>query len=143
MIRKAIMKKGLLASYVAGITDLAHGESYSAILRYFYPELITALLLYSMPFWLDAYFISHLQSTQAYATLGITNNLLHLVVKVAEAFAVSTIVLSGRFNGLGDYKHAGRTLRDAFWVTCIIGAVIASLLYFGAHSIYASVLLYF
>jgi len=129
------MKKGLLASYVAGIVDTVHGESYSRILRYFLPEFVTAMLML-LPFWFDAGFISHLKSTPTYATLGVTSNLFHLIIKVAEALCVGTVVLSGQFNGIGDYKQVGQTVRDAFWVTCILGLVIASLLYFGAYWIY-------
>ncbi len=131
------MKKSLLSSYVTGITDTQEGESYSRILRYFLPEFITAFLLYSLPFWLDASFISQLQSTSTYATLGATNNLIHLIMKVAEAFSVGTVVLGGQFNGLGQPKEVGRTLRDAFWITTILGISIASFLYFGADAIYA------
>ncbi len=130
------MKKGLLKSYITGIKDAVHGESYGTIFRFLVPEFVTALLLYSMPILLDAIFISQLQSTAIYTTLGITNNLLHLIIKVAEAFSVGTVVLSGQFNGRGDYEGAGRGLRDAFWVTCILGGSIAGALYFGAHWIY-------
>ena len=131
------MKKGLLASYLSGITDTTHGESYGSILRFFVPEFITNLLLYSMPFWIDAAFIGALKSTSTYATLGITNNFIHLVIKVAEALSVGTVVLSGQFNGMGEYKNVGRTIRDSFWVTCIVGIGFASILYIGAPWIYA------
>src|SRR5580692_1013463 len=82
-----IMKRSLIASYVAGITDLNTGEAYSKIIRYFLPEFVTALALYSFPLWLDSLFISTLKSTPMYATLGATNNLLHLLIKIAEAFS--------------------------------------------------------
>lgn len=131
------MKKGLVASYIAGITDTVHGESYNRIIRYFIPEVIASFLLYSIPSWLDGYFIGFLESTAVYGTLGATNNFLHLIFKIAEAFAVGTIVLSGNNNGRGDYPNAGRTLRDAFWVTCIVGSVIAAALYIFAPVIYA------
>ena len=61
------MKKSLLASYIYGIRDLAHGESYSRLFRYFFPEFITALALYSAPYIVDALFIADLKSTSAYA----------------------------------------------------------------------------
>ncbi len=131
------MKKGLMASYIAGIRDTAHGESYNRIIRYFIPEFIASFLLYSVPVWLDAYFIGLLQSTAVYGTIGATNNFLHLIIKVAEAFAVGTIVLTGKHNGQGDYEAAGRTLRDAFWITCILGFFFAAALYFGAFWIYS------
>lgn len=129
-------KKGLLASYVHGITDGAYGENFNRIIRYFIPEFITAFLLYSMPFVLDSYFIGHLKSTTTYGTLGATNNLLHFIIKLSEGFSVSTIILCGKYNGMGNFKQAGATLRDAFWVTVFVGAAIASILYFGAPLIY-------
>jgi len=130
------MKRGLLASYVAGIRDFSHGESYETIIRYFVPEFVTALLLYSVPIWIEGNFISHLKSTPTYATLGATNNLIHLLIKMAEAFSVGTLVLSGQFNGKADYKQAGQAVRDAFWTTCLLGIFVASGLYFGAYYIY-------
>lgn len=129
------MKRGIIASYVAGITDMTHGENYNRIIRYFIPELITAALML-MPFWLDALFISHLKSTTMYATLGVTNNLFHLLMKVAEAFSVGTVILTGQFNGMHKYEDVGYTVRDAFWITCLLGLFIASMLYVGAHGIY-------
>jgi len=131
------MKKGLVKSYVSGITDTTHGESYTRILKYFAPEFITAFLLYSLPFWLDAYFIGSLQSTSTYATLGVTSTLIHLLIKVAEAVSVGTIVLSGAFNGRGEYKEVGRSARDAFWLNTVVGVIFSSILYFGARGIYA------
>ncbi len=130
------MKKNLLSSYIGGITDTESGENYSTIIRYFLPEFVTAFLLFSMPYWLDAYFIANLKSTSTYATLGSTNNLLHMIIKMAEAVLVSTVVVGGQFNGRGEYEQVGRTLRDAFWVTFFLGLSFASFLYFGAYHIY-------
>lgn len=115
---------------------VAVGESYNRIMRYFIPEFITNLIVYSMPLWLDAIFISYLKSTPTYATLGVTNNIIHLVLKIADALAVSTVILSGQFNGLEDYKRAGQTMRDSFWVTCMIGGLFFLILYFGGYWIY-------
>ncbi|MGB8366912.1 MAG: MATE family efflux transporter [Candidatus Babeliales bacterium] len=130
------MKKGLLANYVASITNIKHGESYYTILNYFFFEYITNLVLYALPFWLDATFIGQLESTITYATLGVTNNFVHLVIKIAEALSVGTVVLSGQFNGRNDYHFVGRTIRDAFWVTCVVGFLFFLALYNGAYWIY-------
>lgn len=89
-----------------------------------------------MPFWLDAAFIGSLASTHTYATLGVTNSFLHLIIKVGEAISVGTVVLSGQFNGQNSFENAGRTLRDAFWLTTILGLTFGSALFFGAHTIY-------
>lgn len=130
------MKNSLLTSYYDGITDTVHGESYNKILRYFFPEFISAFLLYSLPFWFDAYFIGSLQSTSTYATLGVTNTLIHLLIKIAEAVSVGTVILSGKFNGAHAYKDVGRSLRDAFWLNILLGGMCASMLFFGAYWIY-------
>ena len=131
-----LMKKSLFSSYVAGIYDTASGETYGRIIRYLTPEFITALLLTSLPFWLDAYFISHLKSTATYATLGVTGNLIHFLIKSAEAFSVGTVILSGQFNGRGDYKEAGNVLRNSFFTTCFLGLFFSFFLYYGADFIY-------
>lgn len=131
------MKKNLIASYVDGITDLSHGEKYSKIFKLFFPEFISALLLYSLPILVDEYFIGQLQSTPAYATLGMANSLIHLIMKLAEGFSVGTVILSGYYNGREAFTDVGNTLRDAFWVSIIVGTSIATLLYIGAPFFYS------
>lgn len=135
--RKAFfMKKGLFASYVAGIKDVQVGESYKSIFKFFLPEYVTSLVVFSLPFLLDSYFIGRLHSTSAYATLGVTNNLIHFFIKVAEAFSVGAVVLVGQFNGKEQYKNVGKVIKDSFWITCILGSIISGALFFGAHAIY-------
>jgi putative MATE family efflux protein len=130
------MKKGLLTSYLTGIFDTKHGESYNRILRYFAPECVSSFLLYLLPIWLDAYFVGSLRSTSTYATLGVTSTLIHMFVKVAESVSVGSIILTGKFNGLGEYKDVGRSVRDTFWLNCLFGGVCAIFLYVGAEWIY-------
>lgn len=130
------MRKGLFASYFAGIRDVTHGESLENIIRYFLPEFVTALIVYSVPIWIEGSFISHLKSTPATATLGATNNLIHTFVKMSEALSVGTLVLAGQFNGKAEFKDAGNAVRDAFWLTCLGGLAVSSALYFGAYWIY-------
>jgi putative MATE family efflux protein len=129
------MRQGLLSSFVAGIRE-TRGESYRSLFYYFGPEFITNLMVYSLPILLDAWFISALQSTPTYVALGATNTVLHLVTKIAEAFAVGTVVLVGVHNGAGDYENAGRALRDSFWTTCVVGIFVASFLWVFASDIY-------
>lgn len=130
------MKQNIISKYIEDIRNDDSGQTYEAILRYFIPEFITNLIVYSMPIWLDSFYVAALESTATYATLGATNNVIHLGIKIAEALSVSTIVLSGQFNGQQNYKKAGETLRDAFWVTCFVGLFFASILFFGSGSIY-------
>lgn len=130
------MKKNLLTSYVTGIKDREHGQKFSEITRYFIPEFVSAIILYSVPILIDARWIAHLQSTSAYATLGVTNTLLHSIIKIAEGFSVGTIIMTGQFNGMGNFKRAGSALVDAFWTTVFVGVTIAGMLYIGATNIY-------
>lgn len=125
------MKRSLVASYLYGITDKA-GERYSAILRYFVPELITAFFLYSLLSLIDIYFIGHLRSTSTYATQGVGNSLLHFIVKVAEGIAIGPLVLCGFYNGAQEFKRVGKALVESLWLSAIVGAVIALALYAGA-----------
>lgn len=112
------------------------GESYRAILRYFYPEFVTSLILYSVLNLLDIYFISQLNVASTYTTLGVTNTLFHFITKVAEGLSVGMVIVCGQYNGVHNYKHVGRAVTDSFWATCVIGGCIASLLYGGASIIY-------
>jgi len=130
------MKKTLITSYLDGIKDTRNGESYSTILSYFYPEFITAFLLYSVPFWVEAYWIGQLKSTPVYSTMGATGQLIHFIIKIAEALSIGTTSLVGRYNGMADFERAGQILRDAFWSTVILGGLMAGALYFGAYWIY-------
>lgn len=130
------MKRSVITSYISGLRDLSHGESFLKILKYFFPEYITALLLYSALHLIDAYFVGNLKSTSTYATIGVTNTLLHFIIKIAEGFSVGSIVLTGQYNGAKDYKSVGHTFANTFWVTCILGTTIALALYIGAYWIY-------
>lgn len=130
------MKQGLLSSYIAGIKEKEKGESFEKIFKYFLPEFITAIVLYSALYLLDARFIADLKSTSTYATLGSTNTLLHFLIKVAEGLSIGSIIIGGQYNGAQNYHGVGKTLRDTFWLTFILGFVIASSLYFGAYWIY-------
>ena len=129
------MKKNLLLSYVGGIKDRENGEGYYKIFQYFVPECITAIILYSIPILIDANWVAHLKSTSAYATLGITNTLLHSIIKIAEGVSIGTLVMTGQFNGIGKYKQAGIALVNSFWATIFAGAGVSGILYFGAYHI--------
>ena len=127
------MKQGLLASYYAGIVDTHHGATYWRIIRYFLPEFVTSFVIFALPFWIDSYFISFLKSTPAYAAQGTINNTLHMLFKIAEAFSIGAVILVGNYNGLQDFKKAGKIFKDTFWITIFFGLIFATLLYFTAE----------
>jgi len=114
-----------------------HGERYSILLKYFIPEFITALLFSSLLHIIDAAFIADLKSTSLYATQGVSSTLIHLMSKITEGLSVGTLVLTGHYNGLRDYKSVGKTVITSLWVTFFLGACIALALYCGAHWIYS------
>lgn len=132
------MKENLLVSYWRGISDGTKAESYKNIIfKYFLPEYITALVLYSALNFLDAYFIGFLYSTSSHGAQVATNTFLHWLVKVGEAFSIGTVVICGMYNGAKKYEDAGRALFDTFWVTTISGFVISAALFLGAPWIYS------
>lgn len=130
------MKKGLLSSYISGLTDFTHGESYQKLLGYFSQEFVSAVILYSVLSLVDSYFIGWLKDTSTFATLGVTNTLLHFITKIAEGVSVGVLVLTGQLNGAGKFQEVGRVLIDSFWVAAIVGASIALMLYSGAYYVY-------
>ena len=129
-------KKRILNSYFDGITDHSHGESFGAILKYFFPEFITNLIIYAMPFFIDSLFVAYLRSTSAYTTLTLTNTMLHVLVKVGEGFSIGGLVLIGQYNGLKKFEEAGSVLVELFWATILASFVIAGSIYGGAYWIY-------
>lgn len=129
-------KSMIIKSFFSGVFDTSHGEKYSKIIKYFIPEFISSLILYSLLYLVDAYFIAGLKSTATYATLGMTNTFMHLVVKFFEGIQVGGLIMIGKFNGSKNFKEAGKTLTDAFWVSAIVGFVISGIIFFGAYWVY-------
>lgn len=115
---------------------LQAGESYTSILRYFFPEFITCLILYCVLGLIDSLLIAQLPDKAAYTTLGYTNTLFHLLTKIAEGFSVGMVVLIGQYNGKHEFKKAGDAVIDGFWATSIVGGIIAIVLYMSAYLIY-------
>lgn len=118
------------------LLDDKAGVSYARILRYFYPEFITALIIYFLPQFIDCYFICNLKSTDLYAISGIVENLLGMFTKCAEGLLIGTVIISGYFNGLQEYKKAGQSFADAFWITVSISFCVSLALYFGVVLFY-------
>lgn len=105
--------------------NLGAGESFTDILyKYFYPEFITAFILYFLPVFIDAYFIGHLKSSSLYTISGIVDNFLNLFVKIAEGFSLGIVIIGGYHNGKDDYAKVGRTFVEAFWaITFLAGSL--------------------
>ena len=104
--------------------NLGAGESFKDIAyKYFYPEFITAFILYFLPVFIDAYFIGHLKSSSLYTISGIVDNFLNLFVKIAEGFSLGIVIIGGYHNGKDDFAKVGRTFVEAFWaITFLAGS---------------------
>lgn len=112
------------------------GQSLVGILRYFLPEFITALILYSLPYFVDCYFIAHLKSTEIYTISGVVDNVLNFFVKIAEGLSIGIVALAGYYNGLQKHKDVGKSFIDALWVSIFIGGMISFMLYVGGYWVY-------
>ncbi len=118
------------------LLDMNAGQSYRSIIGYFWPEFITALILYSLPYFIDCYFIAHLKSTEIYTISGVVNNVLNLFVKIAEGLSIGTVALAGYYNGLHKHNDVGRSFVDALWVSIFIGTLISFMMYVGGFWVY-------
>jgi MATE family multidrug resistance protein len=129
------VKKNLLASYWNGIVEDKKGESYRNILRYFFPEFITALILYTALSWIDSYWVAALKSTTTYATHGTLNTILHAVLKFADGLMIGAIIIGGQFFGAKKSAEVGRTFVETFWVMSTMGLIASAILFFGSYPI--------
>lgn len=110
--------------------DIQGGQSYSRILKYFYPECITALIIYFLPYCINCLFICSLKSTNTYAISGIIENFLTQFLKAAEGLSVGIVILTGYHNGLSEFKKSGEAFVDSFWTVIGIGGLVSAGLYF-------------
>lgn len=129
-----MMKSKLLEWFQ--IKNHEYGESYQSILKYFYPECITALILYSLPYFIDSYFIGSLKSTSLYTISGVVDNFLTLLIKAAEGFSIGVVVIAGCYNGSKLYKKVGQTFVESFWSIILIGAAVSGTVYSSVFYIY-------
>lgn len=130
------MNKNQYNKVITALSFGGAGQSYGAILRYFWPEFITALILYSLPYFVDCYFIAHLKSTDIYTISGVVDNVLNLFVKIAEGLSIGTVAIAGYYNGLQKYKDVGKSFVDALWLSIFIGGMISFMLYVGGFWVY-------
>jgi MATE family multidrug resistance protein len=112
------------------------GESYTQLLSYWIPEVISAAVLTTLPLLFDAYVIANLNSTSTYGALGVANNFLHLLMKLAESISVATTTIVGRFNGAKEYDKAGESFGDSFWSTFFLGIIVSAFIFIFSYDIY-------
>jgi len=131
-----VLKTNVAHNSVSSEVSFFYGERYTTIVSYVIPEIITALLLVSLPALFDSYCVLKLQCTSAYAALGIANGLWHLLAKLSEAFSVAVVVIAGQCNGLRQFSSVGYIVKNTFWVAFVLGMLFSLALFFAAPSIY-------
>ncbi len=110
---------------------------YAQLLSYFFPELVTATLLYIGLEIIDFRFIACTDVALCNAAQLPSNQLFHLITKIAEGFSVGMVIICGQYNGAHEYHRTGKALSDTFWTTALIGFIISLLMYVSALAIYA------
>ncbi len=121
---------------VVNIRRAKEGESIRQILSYWLPELISAMILITLPPIVDSYVVSNSQSLTSYGALAMATNFLYTLTKFAEAIPIAGIAIIGRYNGAKEYEKCGRELGNTFWTTSFIGILQFVFIFFAAESIY-------
>jgi putative MATE family efflux protein len=115
---------------------ISEGESVSDILRYWLPELISSMILITLPPLIDSYIVSNSQTLTSYGALAVAVNFLYTLTKFAEAIPVAAMAVIGRYNGAKSYDKCGETLGSTFWLTVAIGLLQFVVILFAASAIY-------
>lgn len=118
------------------LPHLIKGESYTQIIYYWLPELISLMILIVFPPLFDAYIISNSQSTTAYGVFSLATSCLHFLIKSAEVIPVAAIAIIGRHNGAERYTECGKSFVATFWFTFLLGVAQFVLVLFWSPLIY-------
>jgi MATE family multidrug resistance protein len=112
------------------------GDSLKSIFFYWWPEVISAAILTTLPLIIDSLIVASSQSLSTFGALGVTSNILALLTKLAEAVPVASIAFIGRFNGSKEFSRCGEYLYNTFWITFVLGISQFLIILFGARSIF-------
>src|SRR3989338_1881649 len=96
------------------VTKMRGGEPVKDIILYWLPELISAMILVTLPPIIDSLIVSNSQSLATYGALAMAANFLYTLTKFAEAIPVAAVALIGRYNGAQDYEQCGESLGSTF-----------------------------
>lgn len=118
-------------------TMMRSGESFKEIFIYWLPEVISSTILFSLTPLIDSYLIAQLGSLSTFGALGMANNFLHTLIKLAESIPVAAIAVMGRHNGAQDFQECGKDLGDVFWTTFIIGFAQFIVIFISASMIFS------
>lgn len=118
------------------LAKINEGESVHEIIRYWFPELISSMILITLPPLIDSYLISNSQTLTSYGALAMAVNFLYTLTKFAEAIPVAAMAVIGRYNGAKEYDQCGESLGSTFWLTVFIGLFQFAVICFSATAIY-------
>jgi MATE family multidrug resistance protein len=93
------------------------------IIKYWLPEAASASCLIFLPIIADLLLVAKLKSTPTYSAIGVSSNLIHTLIKLAEGVCIAGISIMGRFNGAKKFADCGRAFLDSLAATSILGAV--------------------
>ena len=107
--------------FIQKFSKINEGESIVDILQYWLPELISSMILITLPPIIESYLISNSQTLTTYGALIMSTPLVHSLTKIAESIPVASMAIVGRHNGAREYKECGAGLSTTFWLTVSIG----------------------
>jgi len=116
-----------------GLAQQETQEPWLNIIRLALPETISAMLLVFLPIAFDLYFVSSLKHTISYQALGISTNVLHLLLKTSEAISISVSTKIGFYNGAENYKMAGHFIINSLFAAIILGSLQIILILLGVN----------
>ncbi|MBM3886324.1 MATE family efflux transporter [Candidatus Dependentiae bacterium] len=118
------------------LAKIYEGESCIDIIKYALPELISSMILLTLPPLIDSYIISNSQTMNSYGALAMAVNFLYTLTKFAESIPVAAMAVIGRYNGAKEYEKCGEALGSTFWLTILLGALQFVIIFISATAIY-------
>lgn len=112
------------------------GDSLKSIFLYWWPEVITAAILTTLPLIIDSLIVASSQSVSTFGALGAASNVFAVLTKLAEAVPVASIAFIGRFNGSNEFSKCGEYLYNTFWITFVLSVSQFLIILFGARGIF-------
>lgn len=118
------------------LAKIREGESVFEIIRYWLPEVISSMILITLPPLIDSYIIANSESLTSYGALAMAVNFLYTLTKFAEAIPVAAMAVIGWHNGAKEYEECGESLGSTFWLTVFLGLLQLVVILFFAPDIY-------
>lgn len=103
------------------LAKIREGESVYDIIRYWLPEVVSSMILLTLPPLIDSYIVANSETLTSYGALAMAVNFLYTLTKFAEAIPVAAMAVIGRHNGAKEYDDCGEALGSTFWLTVLLG----------------------